>query len=64
MKIEVTKSQLWLLAKAITEFTSEEGLDKFLTEFPDCDQDLLAQDLEGLVAELAKHGKSYDNDQP
>ena len=51
MEIEITKSQRWLLAKALETFTSEENLIKFLKDY-DVDQDAMAEDLEDLIERL------------
>lgn len=54
MKLELTKSHLWLILKGIAMLTSEEGERKLLEEFPDLDAEALEQDLHELCDKLER----------
>ena len=49
MIIELTATQQWLLLKALTTITSDEGMAQLRKEFPDLDEDELARDAEGII---------------
>ncbi|GEM_PF-3694575 len=52
MKIEINKSQRWLILWMLVDLTSIAGQEKFLKEFPHCDLDAMRKDLEDLSNKL------------
>lgn len=58
--IKLTKPQSWLLAKTLIVFTEDENIDNFLREFPDCDQDLLAKDIQYLMDQVVSAHKELN----
>jgi len=47
-------NELWVVTCALKVFCSEVGCSEFLKEYPDCDPEKLAADLESIARKIAK----------
>lgn len=54
MTLELTKSQKWLLLKALDVFTDDKNMMKFSKDYPDCDLHEMAEDLSGLIKKVGE----------
>ncbi len=52
VRLKVSVSQIWFLLKSLEYMTSDEGVKRFLAEYPDADQAALAADLESLIEKI------------
>lgn len=51
-RLELTKTQVWLVARSLLLLTSDEGADAIHREYPDADLEALSEDIGALIGKL------------
>lgn len=53
-ELKLSKAQVWIVAKALHFFTSTQAIRMIKVEFPDLDEELLANDIDDIIDQLSR----------